>query len=213
MFYKDSMFNAQNAIYTVALTTILTLVCMSSAYAETEEGAVYAVVGGGYALYDVDDQDLKNGYGTISLGYNLDSQWALELGVNASSSISETQQNLDNPYFAIDGSVRNISLSVLGKAKNSDGELYYRLGVAHVRPNFDYFIEQSTCSQSGHSFVAVVNSRASCTNDEALWAGVVGLGYDWRLYESFFVRFEATHSIGSKDYSATGITLGIRYNF
>lgn len=177
----------------------LAVVCASS-YA-TEK--MYGVVTAGYADADYSEIGVENVSYKFALGHELSRQWYIEAGY---------QQLFDDLDDVEGGKADALFLSVLGKAGNKTGELFYRLGVLNVDVQGSEFAIDGQCAL-GEIGGADANGNAICRYDEGGVAGVVGFGFDFFVGLNSMVRLEAEHIRGQDGLSINAAYLGFRYNF
>jgi len=173
---------------------LLTVVLFCSAQAVATE-RMYAVGSILYSDIELGDQALTGlGY-KLGLGHQFHPQWYVEAGVQQ---LADEQD--PNNRLQADG----LYLSLLGKARNRTGELFYRLGVMRLDLQGEYIPPGSACA-------TVVPSP--CAFDNSIMAGNIGLGFDFFLTDRMMMRVEGEYIQGERDFSAGVFTLGVRYNF
>ena len=153
----------------------------------------YAVVNIGYGNVDTEiDNEADVSY-SAALAYQFHRQWYVEGGYISLIDTDTDQQSVSSkgPYVAL-----------LGKASSQKGELYYKLGVANID------IEHVTTNSAVCGPDVLV-----CGYDDAVIAGIAGLGFDYYLGLKSMVRVEYTYFGGKDDFSAHIVNLGFRYNF
>lgn len=181
---------------------------------------IYAVASAGYVESDVNNvDDDDNGFG-VAVGYQFHRQWYAEIGFKQLASGYKqapqpgTVQVAENFSSGTDAST--IYLSVLGKARGTLGELYYRLSVMNLSVQNDTVSSgNNTCDiGNGSQFqVSTGEDYTLCEADESTIAAGIGLGFDFNVSKSSMVRFEFEHIRGKSDIQLNTITLGYRYNF
>ena len=170
-----------------------------SAHAQNNLYGTFAL---GLAQNEIESYELDKFSYKLGIGYQLTPQWDLEAsfqGLGAENAGDTAQQNFDVSEFY------GLSVSALGKARGQYGDLYYRVGVMMVDAQV----------QSIGSLVCVPDplTPGLCSIDESVVAGVLGLGFDLRIFQSTMVRFEVEHIQGQEDYSANAAYIGVRLNF
>ena len=156
----------------------------------------YGLLSVGYSDVDLGKVSDKSASYGAAFGYQFHRQWYVEAGyLSLIDSQSETKQlQAHGPY-----------ISVLGKAEGSDGELYYRLGLASVDKTETYVAQDSGCIDS--------SSTSVCESDERILAGMVGLGFDYVVGRNAMLRLEYVYMGGKDDFSSHSVNVGLRYNF
>jgi len=153
----------------------------------------YVVANIGYGNVDTEiDNEADVSY-SAALAYQFHRQWYVEGGYISLIDADSDEQSVEanGPYLAL-----------LGKASSQKGELYYKLGVA----NIDIEHVTSNSAVCGDNVLA-------CGYDDAVVAGLAGLGFDYYLGLKSMVRVEYTYFGGKDDFSAHIVNLGFRYNF
>ena len=178
------------------------------------EGNVYGVISLGYAQSEVDKFESDKASYKIAFGYELTPQWYLEGGFtafgenNAGGMVSERKPE----SFEIAG----LNLSVLGKARNGYGDLFYRIGVSRVSADV-LTLATDNCSGDVRSVVTSAPTgdlvNQFCSDQNAVLAGNVGLGFDLFVQHSSMIRFELEYTKGEQNFSALGAYVGLRVNF
>jgi len=170
-----------------AILTIILSIGASHALANS-----YAIATAGYSSVDTqvdDDGDL--GY-SVALGYQIHRQWYVEGGY-----LSLIDAEGDEQEVTANGAY----LALLGKAGSNTGELYYKLGVAHI--DIEYIsVSETTC-----------DGAVFCGYDDSVIAGLAGLGFDYYVGLESMVRLEYVYLGGEDDFSSHSMNLGFRYNF
>ncbi len=185
---------------------IIALLCSLSFSALAEQN-FYGVLSAGYVKNEVEEYELNKASYKLGIGYELTSQWYLEAGYQALG-----EENADADFADIDADKAEFSalyLSILGKARGEYGELFYRLGAMRV----DADVESVSSLDCEPGVAPSPTVPASCSFDEGLIAGVVGIGFDFYVHHSTMMRFEIEYIKGEKDYVATAGYIGLRYNF
>ncbi|MEC8903877.1 MAG: hypothetical protein VX952_05195 [Pseudomonadota bacterium] len=153
----------------------------------------YVVANIGYGNVDTEIDSESDVSYSAALAYQFHRQWYVEGGYISLIDADTDEQSISSkgPYVAL-----------LGKASSQKGELYYKLGVASID------IEQALINS------AVCGTGAAvCVYDDAIVAGLVGLGFDYYVGLQSMVRFEYTYFGGKDDFSAHVVNVGFRYNF
>jgi opacity protein-like surface antigen len=188
-----------------------------------QDTGLHIVAGAGFAINEVgtDDfpsNDLEEVSYKVGIGYELSSQWAFELayqdfGDSELTMISDEESILDLSEQAFD--VSGVQLSALGKAGNEHGELFYRLGVMQIMNETTYRVNDAQCALNDTllSSISAEPLLNSCLRDNDELAGVVGIGFDFYVYQSMMVRLEMEYIQGEDDYTAQAAYLGFRFNF
>lgn len=170
-----------------AALTIITLTFSGSAFAN-----LYAVANAGYSNVDTETSSESDVSYSGAIGYQFDQQWYVEGGY---ISLIDTQD--DNQSVTSHGAY----LALLGKAGSSEGELFYKVGVASISVE-ETFTDATACS-----------NEAACSIDDTIVAGLVGLGFDYYVSRNSMVRTEYMYLGGQDDFSAHIVNIGFRYNF
>nr|WP_136251756.1 outer membrane beta-barrel protein [Ningiella ruwaisensis] len=184
-------------LFTLAIA-LIAVFSVSNAKADTK---FYGNISAGYAYNELDEYELDKVSYKFGIGYELSSRWMLEanyqhLGeLNAGDSLLEEGNSEGNQSAEFSA----ISISALGKARGTYGELFYRLGVARVDANLR--VRNAACPTS------------ICDFSESLMAGVVGVGFDFFAYENAMLRFEVEHLQGEEDFTTNAAYIGVRLNF
>jgi hypothetical protein len=163
---------------------------------------MYGVVSLGYANNDIDTFETEGLSYKLGVGYELTEQWYVEgtfqgLGNEDSGTFPEFGSSTSDFYA--------LSVSALGKARNQYGELFYRVGVAHVNAQVES-VGQLVCEPN-------IVTPGLCEIDEGIIAGVIGLGFDFHVFRSAMVRFEVEYINGEQGYNANAAHIGVRLNF
>lgn len=156
---------------------------------------MYATVSALYTDVDNAGQSVTGPGYKLGLGYQFHPQWYVETGVQ-----QLTDQNDALNALQIDG----LYLSLLGKARNRQGELFYRIGVMRLDLEGLYIPEGTACA-------AVIPSP--CAINETILAGNIGIGFDFFITDRMMLRVEGEYIQGEQDFSSGALTLGLRYNF
>ena len=166
---------------------------------------MYGVISAGYSDAEFHNrQEESFGY-RILLGHQFHPQWYVETGYLKLSSV-ESEMNSKTPNFVADA----LYLGVLGKASHSMGELFYRLGVARVDVAAEEPLQDNNQCKLG---MPSADGQGKCIYDEGIFAGIVGLGYDYYIASKVSVRFEADYIRGKYGFDTSVISVGVRYNF
>lgn len=180
---------------------------------------VYGVVNAGYSQLDIRGGGAEGGSVRLALGMELHRQWNIEVGFQDSS--PEQLRNIgEGDTISTDGFVETaesqaLMLSMLGKARGSSGELYYRIGAVQAKAEGQYLASSSGCP--GATPLAVIDTQGAtqelCRYDDNVLAAAFGLGFDYFITPSFLVRTEAEYIGGENGYSVASAFVGVRYNF
>lgn len=178
-----------------------------------------------YGLFSLGYADAEQGQASnkgvgysFAMGYELDRQWLVELGFQQlldEEAQAPSEQNLgsdDSSEFKGDA----LYLALLGKASSRVGTLFYRVGVMSVKVQSQSIIAASQSCEQGDTTEIVLSggtSALACSVDDTAVAGVIGLGFDYRLSDSLDLRTEVQHIRGQDDLQTNIVQLGIRYNF
>jgi hypothetical protein len=184
-------------------TAALIIFCIFSAVSNHAGASkqFYAVAGAGVAEAQIDDVSSTDFSYRLNIGYEFHRQWQAELGY---------QRLVDDSDGNEAGlSVQALSLSALGKAKNRNGELFYRIGLAYV----DVEGAVDTINQNSCDATIQTSSATLCSVDEGGIGGVVGLGYDLYLGLHSEIRFEAEYLYGDNNVTAAAIYVGYKFKF
>ena len=175
---------AKSLGFGIAVATL----CTANVSAES-----YAVVNVGYGNVDTEFDGESDVSYSAALGYQFHRQWYVEGGYISLIDADNDDQSLSSsgPYLAF-----------LGKASSTDGELYYKLGIASIDIE-QTFTSTDVCGESSEF----------CGYDESVIAGMAGLGFDYHLGYQSMLRVEYTYFGGKDDFSAHIVNLGFRYNF
>ena len=168
---------------------------------------------------DIRGGGAEGGSVRLALGIELHRQWNVEIGVQDTS--PEQLRNIgegdtvDTDGFVDTAESQALMLSLLGKARGSSGELYYRVGAVQAKAEGQYLASSSGCP--GAVSVAVSDPQGSsqlvCHYDDNVLAAAFGLGFDYFITPSFLVRTEAEYISGENGYSVASAFVGVRYNF
>ncbi len=156
---------------------------------------LYGVVNVGYGKVDTAYEGQSDVSFSAALAYQFHRQWYAEGGyvVQMDKHTETDSLSSKGPYFAL-----------LGKAGNEQGELYYKVGIAYLDVQQSFFEgEQPSCEGDG----------TNCEYQEQLFAGLVGLGFDYYLSKRVQLRMEYTYFAAKNDFSAHLTNVGVRYNF
>lgn len=179
--------------------TITALLLGVSSYLVSFEGSAnaYGVISLGYSdssVGKVSDQSV--GY-SAALGYQIHRQWYVEAGY------MDLLDSRDDNQFA---SATGPYLSILGKAGNEQGELFYKLGIASIDKSEGYVPQDGMCGNASET-------ASWCEFDERIVAGIIGLGFDFFLSPNSMLRAEYVYLGGESDFSSNTVNIGFRYNF
>lgn len=179
---------------------------------------MYLAVGANYSKVEQNQlSEEAPGY-SLALGYQFHRQWYLEAGFaqwlsrsadedlpNTLAGVADYQseQQWAGPYVAL-----------LGKATGQQGELFYRVGVTQVDSKAEQLVAGNTC-ELGESRLFTVEQQpySRCMWKESLFAGIIGLGFDFFLSKRTQLRLEADYLKGQDDFSLGVVSLALRYNF
>ncbi|MEP4889865.1 MAG: hypothetical protein ABJV04_07555 [Aliiglaciecola sp.] len=180
---------------------------------------MYGVTTLGYGKTDLESTSASTISYKLAVGYQFAEQWYAEFGFHQLSDQSQVEQmpttidGLNSTEFGLNAEA--LGISVLGKATNNYGELYYRLGILNVD------IEgQNLSSGEGCEFGAATpfslsseESFTLCEFDEGVAAGQIGIGFDFYLGVNLLLRTEVEHIRGEHGFEHNGAYIGLRYNF
>lgn len=181
---------------------------------------LYSVFSLGITNLDIAENSNQNPAYKLGLGYQFDRQWYVEAGYQ--------QLGYDDLYISTLPTANDVIkeksvsqgdalyLALLGKASNSYGELFYRLGMlkTDVRGQNVYAGSQECQIGQGTSIeVDNYGTATLCDYDEAGVAGVIGLGFDVFVGARSLVRTEIEYIKGQNDLAASALFVGFRYNF
>lgn len=179
---------------------------------------MYTVVSAGYSDADFDNTSAQSGGYKFAIGYEIDSQWYAEFGYQKLSNQSQlvappaSQEGLDNADFGLQGDA--IFAALLGKARGSLGELFYRVGVLNTDVKGQSYTTEPDCAYGNATpFSVGQTSYQFCEYDEGGVAGVFGIGFDFYLGTNAMLRTEIEHVRGQNDLRTNAAYLGLRYNF
>ncbi|MBT1064810.1 outer membrane beta-barrel protein [Bowmanella sp. Y26] len=197
--------------------TILAALCLLTSQTVMANGGMYGLFSAGYADASQGQAGDKGiGY-SFAMGYELDKQWFVEGGFQ-----QLIDEDGDAPVLSNLGSEDNSSLkadalylALLGKASSQAGTLFYRVGVMSVKLESQAFIGsgQSCEEGEGSAYSLEGGDAVRCSYDETIVAGVVGLGFDFKVADAWDVRIEAQHVRGKDGFEANIGQIGLRYNF
>ncbi|BFT29596.1 hypothetical protein D210916BOD24_07720 [Alteromonas sp. D210916BOD_24] len=159
------------------------------------ENTTYAVINVGYSKVDTQYDGESDVSYSGGVAYQFHRQWYAEGGyiVQADKSNERFALSSKGPYFAL-----------LGKAGNQHGELYYKVGVSYLDIEQRFVdSEQSLCD----------STQNTCGYQDNIFAGLVGMGFDYYLSKGVMLRVEYTYFAGQNDFSSHVTNLGFRYNF
>lgn len=163
----------------------------------------YTVVGIGVADAQIEDVSSTDFSYRLNFGYEFHEQWQTELGY---------QRFVDDNNEEDSGlAVQALSLSALGKARNRNGELFYRLGIAYVdiEGTIDS-VDTDRCNGSGQ---IQISNASRCTVDEGGVGAIVGMGYDLYVGLHSEVRVEAEYMLGNNNLTAAAMYIGYKLKF
>lgn len=172
------------------------------------EKRFYGVAGIGIAETEVEQTSEQGASYRVGLGYELNKQWQFELGF---------QQLVDKYDDTLTEGLTSeaVTLSVLGKAANREGELFYRVGIAQIQLEGNVAgNSQGTC-EVGSILTSTANTESGtlCYADEQVLGGVIGLGFDRYIGLHNMVRVEVEYLVGESSYSTASLYVGYRHNF
>lgn len=165
---------------------------------------VYSVVGLGYGDTTLDDSSASGLAYRIAIGYEFQHQWQAEFGL----------QRLHDEELVgseLGFSSQALTLSALGKARNRNGELFYRIGIAYL--DVDGQTETNTQNTCNLGTLTNIDDSSLCSVDEGFVGGILGLGYDLYVGLNNQVRFEAEYILGDNQFSSGAIYVGYKYKF
>ncbi|MDF2180049.1 outer membrane beta-barrel protein [Aliiglaciecola sp. CAU 1673] len=193
------------------------LMCLS--WGAIAKSTTYGLLTLGYADADQGQASEKGMGYSFAMGYELNKQWVVELGFqqlldedgavppNASAPLGESDTFKADALF----------VAMLGKASSSMGTLFYRVGLMSAKVESRTFLASTdSCDRGVEQVIAPqadASSFLSCTVDDTHMAGMLGLGFDFRLAPSFYLRTEIQHIRGEEDFQANTLQLGLRYDF
>ena len=151
----------------------------------------YGLVSVGYTDFEFDGGNDREIAYSVAYGHKIHRQWYAEAGYLNLFDYSD--DNLEAQGEAL-------YLAVLGKASSAEGELFYKLGAARV-------------DVEATGLCGTDTTPASCSYNEGIAAGIVGLGFDYYVSHNSMVRFEYTYIGGEDNFSTNMLSLGFRYNF
>lgn len=164
---------------------------------------MYGVVDFGYTDADFSEIVVEDFSYKLALGHEISRQWYVEAGY----------QSIFDDLEEVEGAKADaLFISVLGKAGNRSGELFYRLGVLNVDVQGREFAVEGVCAL-GEVSGTDPSGNTLCTYDEGGVAGVLGVGFDFFVGLNSMVRLEAEHIRGQNGLSVNAVYLGLRYNF
>jgi opacity protein-like surface antigen len=199
-----------------ALLCILVFsVSLFSFMGHADEGPFYVVASAGYAMNKIDSDTHDELSYKLNFGYTLSEEWAVEVGYQGLGDAGLSNEDLltsSDGLQEADYNVSAIQLSVLGRASNQHGELFYRIGVMQVNTESTFVLDASECL-ADNALVATQSDSVICSSDENEMAGIIGIGFDFYITRSLLLRAEIEHIQGREDYSAQALLLGLRYSF
>ncbi|NDW14269.1 outer membrane beta-barrel protein [Alteromonas genovensis] len=151
----------------------------------------YGLVSVGYTDFEFDGGSDREVAYSVAYGHKIHRQWYAEAGYLNLFDYSDDGAEAEGEA---------LYLAVLGKASSTTGELFYKLGVARVDVAATIPCGTETAS-------------ASCSFDNGIAAGLIGLGFDYYVSQNSMVRFEYTYIGGEDSFSTNMLSLGFRYNF
>lgn len=198
--------------YAMLLSSLLGF--SSIAHSKTK---MYAAVAGGYLQGENDVSSAEGGSYKLSIGYELHPQWYLEASYQslpeqdhlvAATVTGDTQSDIE-PAFK--GNIWG--LSMLGKAGNRSGELFYRVGILAFNTDYQSLGSGADLCGSANNLSVSGTAYSLCENSASGMAGVIGLGFDYFIGRNMLIRIEAEHIEGEGGFNSDGGYVGIRYNF
>ncbi|MFC3093017.1 hypothetical protein DRW07_02210 [Alteromonas sediminis] len=179
---------------------------MSCAMSVSATERMYGVVGLGYADSEIANSSTSDLSYRLALGHQFDRQWYVELGYQ-----KLVDDSGDGPGTGLTADA--LSISALGKAANRSGELFYRMGLANVDLKGQALVNNDDQCEVGGVIGQTADMVDVCGFDEGVFAGVVGLGFDYHLGLNTMLRLEGEYMFGEDDFSTGAVYVGIRYNF
>ena len=181
------------------IASVALALAMSGQVAATER--MYGVVSAGYSDAKFSQLEAQQLQYQFALGHQFLPKWYVEVGYQQLFDDLDTEQGMKADA---------LYLAVLGKAGGPLGELYYKLGAL----NTDVLGSQATLSDGSCHLGSLNEATGShCDFDEGVFAGLVGIGFDFRLGLNTMIRLEADHIRGEHDFRVNVLNLGLRYNF
>ena len=174
----------------------------------------YGISSLGYIANEIENERNVMSLDTLSyklgIGYEYNESWSFEAGYQALGEdiLALDQLSLNNRSKEITG----VYVSALGRARNRNGELFYRLGLMRAELSESYLSTAQTCPNNGQ-LLGMQGTTLLCQNSDARLAGVLGLGFDFYIHHSTLLRIEIEHIRGQDKYSANAIYVGFRLNF
>lgn len=165
-----------------------------------------------YAAQNFDDINYK-----FALGYQIDRQWYAEFGYHqladqgAAQLAPENSQQADDFEGLAQGDA--IYAALVGKAAGELGELFYKIGVMKVDIKGQALVDAGQSCNIGHAGPLQSTNYQVCEYDEGSAAGLISMGFDFRLTEKTMLRSEVEYIKGQDNLEAITLQLGIRYNF
>jgi len=160
---------------------------------------IYGVISGGFADSEFSASSVDGASYKFAIGHQFHPQWYVEAGYQRIADEGGDANSLAYTEI-LEGDA--LSISVLGKAGSRQGELFYRLGL--MRADMMGYTASADCSADCVEFDSY---------DDAVFAGVVGIGYDWYIGLNSMIRFEVEHIAGEDSLQVNAAYIGFRYNF
>jgi hypothetical protein len=188
------------------LPIVLLVACALTSISAQAVDRLYGVAGVGYGDGDLDGATASGVSYRFAIGHRYHRQWNLELGYQ--NIVDDEANGLGEGLSA-----KAITLSALGKAANRDGELFYRIGLAHIDISGQALADNDGVCAAGSAIGTVADVGTFCGIDENVFGGVVGLGYDAYVGLNSMVRIEGEYIYGESEFSAGAMYIAFRYNF
>lgn len=197
--------------------TILAALCLLTSQTAMANGDMYGLFSAGYADASQGQADGKGVGYSFAMGYELDKQWFVEGGFQQLIDEEGDAPTLSNLGSEDSSSLKAdaLYLALLGKASSQAGTLFYRVGVMSVKLESQAFIGSGQTCEDGDAEVYSLEGGdgVRCSYDKTSVAGVVGLGFDFKLADAWDLRIEAQHVRGKDGFEANIGQIGLRYNF
>lgn len=181
---------------------------------------VYGIFSLGYAESEIVDTDAESGAYKLGIGYQFHRQWYVEVGVQqladdeGTGVMPVTQGEAEQFQSGFEGSA--LYAALLGKASGRMGELFYRVGVMNADIEGTSLLAGGQQCEIGSATAFTVDSGEAytfCDFDEGIFAGVIGVGFDFVLTEQLMLRTEVEYIGGEHSFSSNAAFVGLRYNF
>lgn len=197
-----------------ALAAIASLSLLFAAGTLSAREGFYGISSIGYVSNDLDNAQrtlsLKSASYKLAIGYEITNSWNIEAGFQALGEdiFSNEELNLENSSTELTG----LFLAALGKAKNRQGELFYKLGIARVDVTETFLSQSNTCPETTN-IIAMLDNAGVCQYSESKLAGILGIGFDFYIHHSTLLRLEVEQMSGEGGYSSSAGFIGLRVNF